>query len=394
MKEIILLKAGEIALKGLNRSTFEERLVKNCKFKLKPIGSFKFTRAQSTMVAEPLEDDIDMDDAVDALKTVFGFAGLSRACVVEKDLEKIQAAAAEYLEDDLRRARTFKVEAKRADKAFPLKSPEICYEVGGYLLSRFPHLRVDVHNPDMTVYVEVRDFAAYVRGPQMEGAGGMPVSSSGKAMLLVSGGIDSPVAGYMMAKRGLEIEAIHFAAPPYTSEHAKQKVISLCQEVGRYAGRIKLHVVGFTRVQEEIRDKCPEEFFTIIMRRYMMKIAERLARQNGCGALITGESVAQVASQTLYALGCTDVACELPVLRPVIGMDKNEIIAISRRIGTFETSILPYEDCCTVFTPRHPRTKPKLHQVLAAERGLDEEALIAGAMENIETIMAHPDRSF
>ena len=394
MKEIILLKAGEIALKGLNRSTFEERLVKNCKFKLKPIGSFKFTRAQSTMVAEPLEDDIDMDDAVDALKTVFGFAGLSRACVVEKDLEKIQAAAAEYLEDDLRRARTFKVEAKRADKAFPLKSPEICYEVGGYLLSRFPHLRVDVHNPDMTVYVEVRDFAAYVRGPQMEGAGGMPVGSSGKAMLLVSGGIDSPVAGYMMAKRGLEIEAIHFAAPPYTSEHAKQKVISLCQEVGRYAGRIKLHVVGFTRVQEEIRDKCPEEFFTIIMRRYMMKIAERLARQNGCGALITGESVAQVASQTLYALGCTDVACELPVLRPVIGMDKNEIIAISRRIGTFETSILPYEDCCTVFTPRHPRTKPKLHQVLAAERGLDEEALIAGAMENIETIMAHPDRSF
>ncbi len=292
MKEIILLKAGEIALKGLNRSTFEERLVKNCKFKLKPIGSFKFTRAQSTMVAEPLEDDIDMDDAVDALKTVFGFAGLSRACVVEKDLEKIQAAAAEYLEDDLRRARTFKVEAKRADKAFPLKSPEICYEVGGYLLSRFPHLRVDVHNPDMTVYVEVRDFAAYVRGPQMEGAGGMPVGSSGKAMLLVSGGIDSPVAGYMMAKRGLEIEAIHFAAPPYTSEHAKQKVISLCQEVGRYAGRIKLHVVGFTRVQEEIRDKCPEEFFTIIMRRYMMKIAERLARQNGCGALITGESVA------------------------------------------------------------------------------------------------------
>ncbi len=394
MKEIILLKAGEIALKGLNRSTFEERLVKNCKFKLKPIGSFKFTRAQSTMVAEPLEDDIDMDDAVDALKTVFGFAGLSRACVVEKDLEKIQAAAAEYLEDDLRRARTFKVEAKRADKAFPLKSPEICYEVGGYLLSRFPHLRVDVHNPDMTVYVEVRDFAAYVRGPQMEGAGGMPVGSSGKAMLLVSGGIDSPVAGYMMAKRGLEIEAIHFAAPPYTSEHAKQKVISLCQEVGRYAGRIKLHVVGFTRVQEEIRDKCPEEFFTIIMRRYMMKIAERLARQNGCGALITGESVAQVASQTLYALGCTDVACELPVLRPVIGMDKNEIIAISRRIGTFETSILPYEDCCTVFTPRHPRTKPKLHQVLAAERGLDEEALIAGAMENIETIMAYPDRSF
>ena len=392
MKEIILLKAGEIALKGLNRSTFEDRLVKNCKFRLKGIGSFKFTRAQSTMVAEPMDESIDMDDAVDALKTVFGFAGLSRACVVEKELAAIQQAAADYLGEDLRRARTFKVEAKRADKAFPLKSPEICTEVGGYLLSRFPHLQVDVHNPDMTVYVEVRDHAAFVRGPQMPGAGGMPVGSSGKALLLISGGIDSPVAGYMMAKRGLEIEAIHFAAPPYTSEHAKQKVITLCQETGRYAGRIKLHVVGFTKVQEEIRDKCPEEYFTIIMRRYMMKIAERLAQQNGCGALITGESVAQVASQTLYAIGCTDVACQLPVLRPVIGMDKNEIVAVSRRIGTFETSILPYEDCCTVFTPRHPRTNPRLHQVLAAEQAMDEEALIAQAMENIETIVTYPQQ--
>ena len=251
---------------------------------------------------------------------------------------------------------------------------------------------MDVHEPDLVIFVEIRDQAAYIHGPQLDGAGGMPVGSSGKAMLLVSGGIDSPVAGYMMAKRGLEIEAIHFAAPPYTSEYAKQKVISLCREVCEYAGRIKLHVVNFTHVQEEIRDKCPEEYFTIIMRRYMMKIAERLARENGCGALITGESVAQVASQTLYALGCTDVACELPVLRPVIGMDKNEIIAISRKIGTFETSILPYEDCCTVFTPRHPRTKPKLRDVLRAEQSLDEEALLADALSKVETMFTYPER--
>ena len=251
---------------------------------------------------------------------------------------------------------------------------------------------MDVHEPDLVIFVEIRDQAAYIHGPQLDGAGGMPVGSSGKAMLLVSGGIDSPVAGYMMAKRGLEIEAIHFAAPPYTSEYARQKVISLCREVCEYAGRIKLHVVNFTHVQEEIRDKCPEEYFTIIMRRYMMKIAERLARENGCGALITGESVAQVASQTLYALGCTDVACELPVLRPVIGMDKNEIIAISRKIGTFETSILPYEDCCTVFTPRHPRTKPKLRDVLRAEQSLDEEALLADALSKVETMFTYPER--
>lgn len=295
-------------------------------------------------------------------------------------------------EENCGKSAPFKVEAKRSDKKFPLKSPEIAAEVGGYLLSRFSNLRVDVHEPDLVIFVEIRDQAAYIHGPQLDGAGGMPVGSSGKAMLLVSGGIDSPVAGYMMAKRGLEIEAIHFAAPPYTSEYARQKVISLCREVCEYAGRIKLHVVNFTHVQEEIRDKCPEEYFTIIMRRYMMKIAERLARENGCGALITGESVAQVASQTLYALGCTDVACELPVLRPVIGMDKNEIIAISRKIGTFETSILPYEDCCTVFTPRHPRTKPKLRDVLRAEQSLDEEALLADALSKVETMFTYPER--
>ena len=391
MKEIILLKAGEIALKGLNRSVFEDRLAKNCKFRLKHLGRFQITRAQSTMYCEPLDEDIDIDEAVETLQTVFGFSKMSRACVVEKDMDAIKAAAAEYLEPVLRDCRTFKVEAKRSDKAFPLKSPAICAEVGGYLLSRFPHLRVDVHQPDFTVYVEIRDKNAYIHGPQLDGAGGMPVGSSGRAMLLISGGIDSPVAGHMMAKRGLELQAIHFAAPPYTSEYARQKVITLCREVGRYAGRIKLHVVGFTHVQEQIRDLCPEEYFTIIMRRYMMKIAERIAREEGCGALVTGESVAQVASQTLYALGCTDVATELPVLRPVIGMDKNEIIAVARRIGTFETSILPYEDCCTVFTPRHPRTRPKLREVLRAEERLDEEALLADALSKAESFYTYPE---
>ena len=391
MKEIILLKAGEIALKGLNRSVFEDRLAKNCKFRLKHLGRFQITRAQSTMYCEPLDEDIDIDEAVETLQTVFGFSKMSRACVVEKDMDAIKAAAAEYLEPVLRDCRTFKVEAKRSDKAFPLKSPAICAEVGGYLLSRFPHLRVDVHQPDFTVYVEIRDKNAYIHGPQLDGAGGMPVGSSGRAMLLISGGIDSPVAGHMMAKRGLELQAIHFAAPPYTSEYARQKVITLCREVGRYAGRIKLPAVGFTHVQEQIRDLCPEEYFTIIMRRYMMKIAERIAREEGCGALVTGESVAQVASQTLYALGCTDVAAELPVLRPVIGMDKNEIIAVARRIGTFETSILPYEDCCTVFTPRHPRTRPKLREVLRAEERLDEEALLADALSKVESFYTYPE---
>ena len=391
MKEIILLKAGEIALKGLNRSVFEDRLAKNCKFRLKHLGRFQITRAQSTMYCEPLDEDIDIDEAVETLQTVFGFSKMSRACVVEKDMDAIKAAAAEYLEPVLRDCRTFKVEAKRSDKAFPLKSPAICAEVGGYLLSRFPHLRVDVHQPDFTVYVEIRDKNAYIHGPQLDGAGGMPVGSSGRAMLLISGGIDSPVAGHMMAKRGLELQAVHFAAPPYTSEYARQKVITLCREVGRYAGRIKLHVVGFTHVQEQIRDLCPEEYFTIIMRRYMMKIAERIAREEGCGALVTGESVAQVASQTLYALGCTDVAAELPVLRPVIGMDKNEIIAVARRTGTFETSILPYEDCCTVFTPRHPRTRPKLREVLRAEERLDEEALLADALSKVESFYTYPE---
>ena len=331
-----------------------------------------------------------MDDAVETLRHVFGFSKLSRACVVEKDMDTICAAAEEYLGRELRKIRTFKVEAKRSDKKFPLKSPEIAAEVGGYLLSRFSNLRVDVHEPDLVIFVEIRDQAAYIHGPQLDGAGGMPVGSSGKAMLLVSGGIDSPVAGYMMAKRGLEIEAIHFAAPPYTSEYAKQKVISLCREVCEYAGRIKLHVVNFTHVQEEIRDKCPEEYFTIIMRRYMMRIAEQIAKETECLGLITGESIGQVASQTMNSLIATNEVCELPVYRPLIGFDKQEIVEVSEKIGTYETSILPYEDCCTIFVAKHPVTKPNVKVIRRHEHNLDEkiDELVKTALETKELIIA------
>ena len=387
MRELILLKSGEIALKGLNRYTFEDKLIQNCKRKLADLGTFHFYKAQSTLYAEPVSEGVDLDEAVRRLQKVFGFAALSRACVVDKDFDAIVGAAAEYLAPTLAGIKTFKVEAKRSDKSFPMKSPEICRELGGELLERFPHLRVDVQNPQLVVMVEIRDFAAYIHAGQIEGAGGMPVGTSGRAMLLLSGGIDSPVAGYMMAKRGLEIQAIHFAAPPYTSERAKRKVMTLCEKMGEYCGKIPLHVVGFTQIQEEIRERCPEELFTIIMRRYMMKIAQSVAEKNGCGALITGESMAQVASQTLSAIACTDVACVMPVLRPVIGMDKREIIEISRKIDTFETSILPYEDCCTVFTPRHPRTKPNLRMIEQAEKALDEETLLAVALEQVETIV-------
>lgn len=384
MKEIILIKNGEIALKGLNRRSFEDMLIKNAKRRVKSLGEFKFTRAQSTIYAEPMSEDIDLDEAVRRLGHVFGIVGLSRACVAEKDFEDIKAKAIPYLEETLDAANTFKVEAKRSDKKFPMKSPEICRELGGYILENYPHLTVDVNNPDVVVYVEVRDFAAYIHANQLPGAGGLPIGSSGKAALLVSGGIDSPVAGYMMAKRGIEISAIHFVSPPYTSDRALLKVEELLEKLCEYCGRINFAVVPFTKIQEEIRDKCPEELFTIIMRRYMMKIAQKIAEASDCSALITGESVAQVASQTMQAIACTDCACSMPVFRPVIGMDKTEIIEISRKIDTYETSILPYEDCCTVFTPKHPRTRPNIEMVLKAEQALDENALIEEAMANTE----------
>lgn len=385
MKELILLKCGEIALKGLNRNFFEDTLMKNCRRRLESLGKFKIYKAQSTIYVEPADERIDLDEAVERLDKVFGVAALCRAAIVKKDFEDIKEKAVAYLAPVLEDARTFKVEAKRSDKTFPMKSPEICMELGGVILDHFPHLKVDVHHPDVTVYVEIRDFAAYIHTDQHPGAGGIPIGTSGSAALLISGGIDSPVAGYMMSKRGLKLVAVHFVSPPYTSEHALEKVRTLCKKMAPWCGRMKFVVVPFTEIQEMIREKCPEEYFTIIMRRYMMKIAERIAKDCDCGALITGESVGQVASQTLSAIACTDVACQMPVLRPLIGMDKDEIVTISRKIDTFETSILPYEDCCTVFTPKHPKTKPKLSLVLKAEEAMDEEAVIHKAIEGIAT---------
>lgn len=381
MKELILIKDGEIALKGLNRAVFEDALVRNVKRRLSDLGAARVRKAQSTIYLEPENaDDYDFDEAIDRLKKVFGIAMLSRALIVEKSMEDIKAQVCDYLEDELAAVKTFKVEAKRSDKRFPLKSPQIAAEIGGVILSRHPRLKVDVHNPELTVMIEIRDFAAYIHAGRIPGAGGMPVSTSGRAMLLISGGIDSPVAAYMMAKRGLALSAVHFVSPPYTSDRALQKVITLCEKLTPYTGRIRFYCVPFTEIQEAIKEHCPEELFTVIMRRLMMQIAERLAEREQIKALVTGESLAQVASQTLDALHCTDSATSLVVLRPLIGMDKSEIVEIARRIDTFETSILPYEDCCTVFTPRHPRTRPKLHFVEQAQQRFDFAPLIERAV--------------
>lgn len=388
MKEIILVKNGELALKGLNRSSFEDKLIKNIKHRISDLGHFEFTKSQSTIMVDPLDEDIDLDEAIDRISKVFGIAALSRACVCEKNFEDIKKTAEEYLREQLEDAETFKVEAKRSDKKFPMKSPEICRETGGYLLSKFNHLKVDVHNPDIIVTVEVRDKYAFVRGNNIKGAGGMPTGTSGRAAILISGGIDSPVAAYMMAKRGIELCAVHFASPPYTSELAEMKVMELLKRVAKYSGVITTFVVPFTKIQEAIRDLCPEEFFTIIMRRVMMMISEKIALEQNCSALITGESVGQVASQTIYALGCTDCAVDMPVFRPCIGMDKEEIIKISRKIDTFETSIQPYEDCCTVFTPKHPKTKPHIDDVIAAEKNIEcLDELISDSINNVKKVI-------
>lgn len=384
MKEVLLIKNGELALKGLNRGTFEDILVRNMKRRLlASVGKFQFTKSQSTIVAEAVDEDTDFEEAVEVLKKVFGIAAFSRAAVCEKDFESIKKTALDYLGDDLRNVKTFKVNAKRSDKSFPMTSPEICREVGAHLLRSIRSLSVDVHNPDITVTVEVRDNNVFIHGNQIKGAGGMPVGSAGRVALLVSGGIDSPVAGWMMAKRGLQLSAIHFAAPPYTSKRAEMKVHDLVSIVAKYSGRVNFAVVNFTEIQETIKEKCPEELFTIIMRRLMMKIAVRLAERDNCGALVTGESLGQVASQTLGAIACTDAAVNMPVFRPLIGMDKDEIITISRKIGAFETSILPYEDCCTVFTPKHPRTRPTIELIEKAESAVDFSEMIDRAVETV-----------
>lgn len=390
MKEIILIKVGEIALKGLNRRNFEDVLIKNLKHRIRDLGKFNVSVAQSTIYIEPVSDDIDLDDVCERVSQVFGIVAFSRALVCEKSMDDILEKAPDYLYDELIGAKTFKVESKRSDKKFPLKSPEISATVGGKILEHFPHLKVDVKNPEITVTVEVRDFGAYVRCKTLRGQGGIPVGTGGNAAILISGGIDSPVAAYMMSKRGIRLTAIHFASPPYTSERAHLKVEKLLKIVSRYSGCINMYTVPFTKIQETIKDKCPEELFTIIMRRLMMQISEIIAKQHDCTALITGESLGQVASQTIHAMSCTDEATSMLVFRPLIGMDKEEIIQISRKIGTFETSIEPYEDCCTVFTPKHPRTRPVLKFVKQAEDEAKLCEMIQEAVDNVQLTIINP----
>lgn len=373
MTELILAYQGEMALKGLNRATFESVLLKTMRRRLASVGKFKIYKAQSTMYAEP-QEPVDMDDALERVQKIFGIATVSRAAICDKDFDKICDVAKTYLKDVLTAAKTFKVSAKRSDKRFPLNSMEIGRELGAVLLEAYPHLQVDVHHPDVNVTVEIRDFAAYVHGGKLPGAGGLPVSTSGRAALMLSGGIDSPVAAYMMAKRGLSLVGVHFASPPYTSERAKQKVLTLAQQLTPYTGNLNVYVVPYTTPQEYIRDNAPDVLFTVLMRRSMLRITHAICEKENLSAVVTGESLAQVASQTLMALACTDAAQSLPVLRPCIGMDKTEITELARKIGTFETSILPYEDCCTIFTPPHPKTRPTMEEIEAAEAAMPKLA--------------------
>ncbi|MBS6217571.1 MAG: tRNA 4-thiouridine(8) synthase ThiI [Clostridiales bacterium] len=390
MDEIILLKLGEIVLKGLNRRSFEDKLIGNAQRRLRPFGKFRVYTKQSTLYVEPQEDSCDLDGAYEAMKRLFGVVGLSRARACVKDRDAMLQTAQEYLGDRLAAARTFKVESKRADKTFPMTSIQLSQYVGGELDERYPNLKVDVHHPELTVYLEVRDYAAYVHADPEPGAGGLPVGINGRAVSLLSGGIDSPVASWMIAKRGIALEMVHFFSYPYTSEEAKQKVLTLAKLLTPWCGRLMVHVVPFTAIQEELRRKCPEELFTILMRRFMMRIAEKVAERTKSGAIVTGECLGQVASQTMEAMKATGAVCSLPILRPVVGMDKEEIVTIARKINTFETSILPYEDCCTVFTPRHPRLRPLPGEIEAAEAELDVEAMVAQAVEGIERIKIDP----
>ncbi len=389
IKEVILCKYGEVILKGANRSDFEAKMLKQLRLRAKRIGNYKIFYAQSTVYIEPLdEESLDKIDEMTYQAThVFGFVGVSRAFACKKDMNEILEVVRTYLPEKLKGYKTFKAEAKRADKRFPLKSPEISAQVGGAVLSSVPKIKVDIHNPDVVVRVEIRESEAYIHAGQEKGAGGIPYGCSGRGLLLLSGGIDSPVAGYMMAKRGVELEAIHFESYPYTSERAKEKVLELAKHLTNYTMRLRVHVVSLTKIQELLRDNCEEEYFTLLLRRYMMAISLKLAHELDCEAIITGESLGQVASQTMKAINVTNALADIPVYRPLIGMDKDEIIQISRKIGTFDTSVLPYEDCCTVFTPRHPRTRPELDKVIEQENKLDFNALVEEAYNTKESIV-------
>ena len=392
MHEIILCKLGEVVLKGLNRHSFEMKLMSNIRRRTQRCGKFKIYSRQSTIYVEPAEEPCDLDAAYDACKKVFGIIAIARAVPCPKEKEAIFATAKEYLGPALLAAKSFKVESKRSDKSFPMGSIQLSQWVGGALHDTFPHLTVDVHNPELTVYLEVREDAAYVHGPAEAAAGGLPIGMGGHAVSLLSGGIDSPVSSYMIAKRGVQLELLHFASPPYTSQQAREKVLQLAQELTVWCGRLTVHIVPFTEIQEEIRRKCPEDHFTLIMRRFMMRLADRLAHELCCKALVTGESLGQVASQTIQALCVSDDAATMPVLRPLIGMDKEEIVRIARHVGTFDTSILPYEDCCTVFTPRHPKTKPNLEEVREYEAALDIDGLCGKALAGREMIRLNPQQ--
>ena len=386
MKEIILAKCGEIVLKGLNRRHFESMLLRQVKGALKRYGEFDITSRQSTVYIDPVSEIEDMDEVVDKVSRIFGFVKISRAVVADKNIEDIKAKAAEHIAPRLAGYKTFKVESKRSDKRFPLTSQDISREVGGAILAANPHIKVDVHNPDIIVHAEVRETAAYIHAGQLDGAGGMPYGSAGKGVLLLSGGIDSPVAAYMIAKRGVQMVPLHFFSPPYTGERAKMKVVQLGKILTDYCPGMRLRVVHFTEIQKAILENCREELFTVIMRRFMMRVAYGVMKQTKAECLITGESLGQVASQTLQAINITDATVPAVTLRPLIGMDKDEIVKISRKIGTFETSIEPYEDCCTVFTPKHPKTRPFMDEIEREEQKLDIDALVERALNNIEII--------
>ena len=386
MQEIILCKLGEVVLKGLNRRSFEQKLISNIRRRTNRFGNFKIYSRQSTIYVEPQGEDCNVSAAYDACRQIFGIIAIARAVPCEKDKVAIFKTAKTYLGDALREAKSFKVESKRADKSFPMSSIQLSQWVGGALHDAFPHLTVDVHHPDLTVYVEIREDAAYVHAPSQSAAGGLPIGMGGTAVSLLSGGIDSPVSSYMMAKRGVQLEMIHFASPPYTSELAREKVLQLAKELTPWTGRLNVYIIPFTEIQEAIRQNCPEDHFTLIMRRFMMRLADQLAKELHCKALVTGECLGQVASQTMQALAVSGDVTDLPILRPLIGMDKEEIVRLARHIGTFDTSILPYEDCCTVFTPRHPKTKPDVAEVRELESVLDVDGLCARAMAGREMV--------
>ncbi len=393
MQEIILIKIGELFLKGANKKDFERKLIKNIKLKINEFGDFKVELSQSVITVTPVNLKTVLEDVLEAIGDVFGINSFSRAALCNKDIKSIKSCSKVYLKDQILKTRTFKVETNRADKSFPLSSYEISATLGEYLLNEFDHLKVDVHKPELTIYVEIRKSGAYIRGNPIKGVGGLPARSCGKVLSLISGGIDSPVSSFLMAKRGADVLALHFTSPPYTSKRAEDKVISLIKRLNRYLMSTRLIFINIAQIQEKIKKHCKEEYFTLIMRRFMMKIAEKIALENNCGAIVTGESLGQVASQTLNALICTNVACKhLPVLRPLIGMDKNDIIKIAEEIGTFSTSILPYEDCCTVFTPKHPKTKPSLEYVLEEENKLDCESLINTAIEGMCSMIIGSER--